>query len=144
VTGRYPTPYAHGGPDVSKMVVLDLTYETNGNANGVGTADFTTKRLVAQTNWEATYANGLTSTVCAPTKTATTLDNDLLAIQAAVKTCNILDYEQCKLVRISDTLHVGEIEISINLLDEALRHPDIEVLTEAYELIFDAEGNLGK
>ena len=22
VTGRYPTPYAHGGPDVAKMVVL--------------------------------------------------------------------------------------------------------------------------
>jgi hypothetical protein len=144
VTGRYPTPYAYGGPEVSKMVVLNLTYETNGNANGVGTADFTTKRLVAQTNWEATYANGLTSTVCAPTKTATTLDNDLLAIQAAVKTCNILDYQQCKLIRIRDTLHLGEIEISINLLDEALRHPDIEVLTEAYELTFDEEGNLGK
>ena len=25
ITGRYPTPYAHGGPDVNKMVVLDLT-----------------------------------------------------------------------------------------------------------------------
>src|SRR5699024_6333185 len=36
ITGRYPTPYAHGGPDVTKMVVLDLTKETEGNANGVG------------------------------------------------------------------------------------------------------------
>ncbi|MBP1996506.1 lactate racemase domain-containing protein [Paenibacillus eucommiae] len=144
VTGRYPTPYAHGGPDVAKMVVLDLTEETDGNANGVGTADFTTKRLVDKTNLEATYANGLTSTVCAPTKIATTLDSDLLAIKAAVKTCNILDYTKCKLVRIQDTLHLGEIEISVNLLEEALGHPDIEVLTEAYELSFDAEGNISK
>jgi hypothetical protein len=142
VTGRYPTPYAHGGPDVNKMVVLNLTKESNGNANGLGTADFTTKRLVAQTDFEATYANGLTSTVCAPTKTATTLDNDMLAIQAAVKTCNILDYTECKLVRIRDTLHVGEIEISVNLLNEAIAHPDIEVLTQPYELVFDAEGNI--
>lgn len=85
VTGRYPTPYAHGGPDVAKMVVLDLTPETKGNANGVGTADFTTQRLVDKTNLEFTYANGLTSTVCAPTKIATTLENDFYAIKAAVK-----------------------------------------------------------
>ncbi|MEW9697882.1 lactate racemase domain-containing protein [Paenibacillus sp. SI8] len=144
VTGRYPTPYAHGGPDVAKMVVLDLTPETKGNANGVGTADFTTRRLVDKTNLEFTYANGLTSTVCAPTKIATTLENDFYAIKAAVKTCNILDYTTCKLVRIQDTLHLGEIEISVNLLDAARQHPDIEILTEPYELSFDTEGNIRK
>jgi hypothetical protein len=142
VTGRYPTPYAHGGPDVAKMAILDLTPETKGNANGVGTADFTTQRLVDKTDFAATYANGLTSTVCAPTKIATTLENDYYAIKAAVKTCNILDYTACKLVRIKDTLHLGEIEISVNLLHEALQHPDIEVLTEPYELAFNEEGNL--
>ena len=142
ITGRYPTPYAHGGPDVSKMVVLDLTPETKGNANGVGTADFTTQRLVDKTNWAATYANGLTSTVCAPTKQATTLENQRMTIQAAVKTCNILNYTTCRLVRIQDTLHLGEIEISANLLEEARQHPDIEILTEPYTLSFDEEGNL--
>jgi hypothetical protein len=144
VTGRYPTPYAHGGPDVSKMVVLDLTEETKGNANGVGTADFTTQRLVDKMDREATYANGLTSTVCAPTKIATTLENDLYAIKAAIKTCNILDYTKCRLVRIRDTLHLGEIEISVNMLDEARRHPDIEILSEPYHWQFDDEGNLPK
>ncbi|KRF32071.1 lactate racemase domain-containing protein [Paenibacillus sp. Soil787] len=144
VTGRYPTPYAHGGPDVAKMVVLDLTPETKGNANGVGTADFTTQRLVDKTNLEFTYANGLTSTVCAPTKIATTLENDFYAIKAAIKTCNILDYTTCKLVRIQDTLHLGEIEISVNLLDAARQHPDIEILSEPYDLLFDAEGNISK
>ncbi|MDO3677711.1 lactate racemase domain-containing protein [Paenibacillus ehimensis] len=142
ITGRYPTPYAHGGPDVSKMVVLDTTPETKGNANGVGTADFTTQRLVDKMDLAATYANGLTSTVCAPTKIATTLENDLYAIKAAVKTCNILDYTQCRLVRIRDTLHLGEIEISVNLLEEAKLHPDIEILTDPYDLPFNSEGNL--
>ncbi|TBL78258.1 lactate racemase domain-containing protein [Paenibacillus thalictri] len=144
VTGRYPTPYAHGGPDVSKMVVLDLTPETKGNANGVGTADFTTQRLVDQMDRDATTVNGLTSTVCAPTKIATTLENDYYAIKAAVKTCNILDYTKCRMVRIKDTLHLGEIEISVNLLEEARNHPDIEILTEPYDLQFDSEGNLVK
>jgi Lactate racemase N-terminal domain len=142
VTGRYPTPYAHGGPDVGKMVVLDLTPETKGNANGIGTADFTTQRLVDQIDLPVMYANGLTSTVCEPTKIATTLANDRLAIQAAVKTCNILDFSTCRLVRIRDTLHLGEIEISVHLLEEALNHPDIEILTEPCELEFDENGSL--
>lgn len=142
VTGRYPTPYAHGGPDVNKMVVLDLTKESKGNANGVGTADFTTLRLAAKADWPGTYANGLTSTVCAPTKMATVMENDLFAIKAAVKTCNVLDYTTCRMVRIKDTLHLGEIEISETLRAEAEQHPDIEIISEPYVLDFDQEGNL--
>ena len=142
ITGRYPTPYAHGGPDVGKMVVLALTPESKGNANGVGTADFTTRRLTDATDWPGTYMNGLTSTVCAPTKMATALDNDKLAIQAAVKTCNILDYTACRMVRIRDTLHLGEIEISATLLDEARANPQIEIIGEPYELEFNEEGQL--
>lgn len=142
ITGRYPTPYAHGGPDVTKMAVLDLTPETKGNANGVGTADFTTQRLVDKMDRPATYANGLTSTVCAPTKIATTLDNQLYTIKAAIKTCNILDYSACRMIRIRDTLHLGEIEISESLLEEARRHPDIDIVSEPYGLIFDENGDL--
>ncbi len=140
VTGRYPTPYASGGPDVNKMVVLDVTKESKGNANGVGTADFTTQRLVDHTDFTATYLNGLTSTVCAPTKQATTLASDELAIKAAVKTCNVLDFTKCRLVRIKDTLHLGEIEISVNMLEEARQHPGIEIVSEPYEWTFDSEG----
>ncbi|MFD2114879.1 lactate racemase domain-containing protein [Paenibacillus yanchengensis] len=144
VTGRYPTPYAHGGPEVNKMVVLDLTPESKGNANGVGTADFTTSRLVSKTDWPGTYANGLTSTVCAPTKQATTLANDMDAIKAAVKTCNILDYSTCKLARIRDTLHLGTIEISAALIEEAKQIEKIEIIEGPYEWDFDEEGYLLK
>lgn len=142
ITGRYPTPYAHGGPEVTKMVVLDLTPETEGNANGVGTADFTTKRLVEKTDWAATYANGLTSTVVAPTKQATTLDNDRQAIQAAIKTCNILDFTKVRMVRIKNTLELSEIEVSEALLDEVKQNENLTPITDLYELAFDENGNL--
>lgn len=144
ITGRFPTPYATGGPDVSKMVVLDLTPETEGNANGVGTADFTTQRLVDQMDREATYANGLTSTVCAPTKIATTLANDQEAIKAAIKTCNILDFTKVKMVRIKNTLEIGEIEVSAALHDYVKNHPQLEVLTDPAEWTFEKDGNLTK
>ncbi|MCL7748588.1 lactate racemase domain-containing protein [Halalkalibacter alkaliphilus] len=144
ITGRYPTPYAHGGPEVNKMVVLDLTPETEGNANGVGTADFTTQRLVDKMNREFTYANGLTSTVVAPTKIATTLANDKEAIQAAVKTCNILDFSKVKMVRIKNTLEIGEIEVSEALLELVSQHPQMEKISDLYEIQLDEDGNISK
>ncbi|WP_407270858.1 lactate racemase domain-containing protein [Radiobacillus sp. PE A8.2] len=142
ITGRYPTPYAYGGPEVTKMVVLDLTKQTEGNANGVGTADFTTQRLVDKMDRDATYANGLTSTVVGPTHISTALANDQLAIKAAIKTCNILDFTKVKMVRIKNTLEIGEIEVSESLLDEVSTHDNMEVLTDVYELDFNAKGNL--
>ncbi|MCZ2258465.1 lactate racemase domain-containing protein [Sporosarcina sp. G11-34] len=142
ITGRYPTPYAHGGPEVNKMIVLDLTPETEGNANGVGTADFTTQRLIDKTDWAATYANGLTSTVVAPTKASTTLANDRLALKAAIKTCNIFDFTKVKMVRIKNTLELSEIEVSEALLNEVVAHDYLTQITDLYELKFDDEGNL--
>ncbi|MGM7724505.1 lactate racemase domain-containing protein [Metabacillus sp. Hm71] len=142
ITGRYPTPYAKGGPDVNKMIVLDLTPQSEGNANGVGTADFTTQRLVDKMDREVTYANGLTSTVCAPTKIATTLANDRDAIKAAIKTCNILDFTKVKMVRIKNTLDIAEIEVSESLLDHIAKHPELEQVSDLYDLSFDENGNL--
>ncbi|MED3562075.1 lactate racemase domain-containing protein [Bacillus xiapuensis] len=142
ITGRYPTPYATGGPDVNKMIVLDVTPQSEGNANGVGTADFTTQRLLDKMDREGTYANGLTSTVCAPTKIATTLPNDKMAIQAAVKTCNILDFTDVKLVRIKNTLVLSEIEVSEPLLDYVKQHPNMEQISDVYDFAFDESGNL--
>lgn len=142
ITGRYPTPYAHGGPDVSKMVVLDVTPQSEGNANGVGTADFTTERLVNKMDKHGTYANGLTSTVVGPTHISTTLPNDKMAIQSAIKTCNILDFTKVKLVRIKNTLEISEIEVSEAFLEHVKEHQNLEQVSELYEFDLNKEGNL--
>lgn len=142
ITGRYPTPYAHGGPDINKMVVLDLTPQAEGNANGVGTADFTTRRLIDKMDVEATYANGLTSTVVAPTKIATTFANDKLALQAAIKTCNILDFTKVKMIRIKNTLEISEMEVSETLLEQIKHRAELEQVSNLFELNFNENGNL--
>ncbi|SIS38580.1 protein of unknown function [Salimicrobium flavidum] len=142
ITGRYPTPYAHGGPDVTKMVVLDLTEETGGNANGVGTADFTTDRLVSKMDRHATYANGLTSTVVGPTHISTAMENDEDVIRAAIKTCNILDFEKVRMVRIKNTLEIGEIEVSESMLEDVEKGGQTKQISDLYELPFSQEGNL--
>ncbi|MGI6425845.1 MAG: hypothetical protein ACOX2A_11800 [Tepidanaerobacteraceae bacterium] len=40
VVGRYHTPYASGGPNITRVAVLDITDRSHGNANGLGIVDF--------------------------------------------------------------------------------------------------------
>jgi hypothetical protein len=142
ITGRYPTPYASGGPDIAKIAVLDLTETTHGNATGMGAADFITRKLADKINFKMVYANGLTSTVVGPGRMPVVLDDDRDAILAAVKTCNARDLARARVVRIKDTLHMGDIFISDSMLPEARSNPVIEVLSPPADLSFDAAGNL--
>ena len=142
ITGRYPTPYATGGPTVNKLVVFNLTPQTHGNANGIGAADFTTSKVEKEMDRVSTYMNGLTSTVVSPLRLPAVLPTDKLCIQAAVKTCNAFDVSKAKIVRMRDTLHLGEIMISEALLEEAKAQADIEILGSAEPMEFDAAENL--
>ena len=141
ITGKYPTPYASGGPEVTKQVVLDLTAETDGNANGIGTADITTARAAHKMNLGQTYPNGLTSTVVGPLALPMTMPADHLALAAAVLTCNAVGREP-RIMRIANTLKLGEFTISESMLEEVRAHPDLEVVAGPDAVAFDADGNL--
>ncbi|HEY7982949.1 MAG TPA: lactate racemase domain-containing protein [Ktedonobacterales bacterium] len=141
ITGRYPTPDASGGPVVNKQVVLDLTSETGGNANGLGTADFTTVRAARKLILGRTYPNALTSTVPRPVALPMVLPSDRMAIAAAVLTCNAVGRAP-RVVRIPNTLRLDELWISAALVDEARRDPQITIAGEPAPLPFDDAGNL--
>ncbi|RBW70948.1 lactate racemase domain-containing protein [Bacillus taeanensis] len=135
ISGRFATSYASGGADAARVVVLNLTEKTHGNANGIGLADITTKRVFDEIAFEKGYANALTSTVVNTVKIPMFLETDELAIKAAIKTCNAFDLQKVRVVRIPNTLELGEIWISESLLSEAEQRDDIEILSEPIDLI---------
>ncbi|MDM5200828.1 lactate racemase domain-containing protein [Fictibacillus enclensis] len=139
ITGRYATPYAYGGPDVSRIVVLGLTEKTHGNANGIGLADTTTRKLFNSISWEKGYANALTSTVTSVIKVPMVLEDEEMAIKAAIKTCNARDLTKARVVRIPNTLDLQHIWISESLREEAEDHSDIEILSEPAEMYTSGE-----
>lgn len=142
VIGRYHTPYASGGPEITRAAALDVTERSHGNANGVGILDFTTKRLFDKMILDQTYPNSLTSTVPASVKIPMILKNDMQVFQAAIKTCNISDRSQVKLVRIKNTAEMEEISISEALIPYAEKHPNLVVEGTPYLPDFDGDGNL--
>jgi hypothetical protein len=141
-TGRAVTPYISVGPEPTRLAVLDVTDKSHGNAGGMGVADFSTRRLFDKIDFEITYINNLTSTATMSGKVPIILENDKQAIQAAVKTCNIFDFNQVRLVRIANSLHIETTYISESMLPEALAHPDISVLGKPEAFVFDDKGDL--
>lgn len=144
VSGRWAEPrYCSGGIQAEKCVILDLTDETAGNAHGVGLAEVTTRRLFNKMKLEMTYPTAITNTFLHLMKIPMIMDNDREALQLALCTCpEAEDQEHLKVIRIPSTAHIEVIEISEGLLPEALANPNIEILSEPYDLPFDENGNL--
>ena len=143
VTGRFCTAYASGGIKAERVVVLDLTDETHGNAQGVGLADCTTRRLYDKLIMHMTYPTGVTNTFLSLFKIPMVMDNDREAIQLALKCCpDAEDKDNMKMIRIPDTAHLEYIEISESLLPLAEKNPGIQILSQPYDWNFDANGNL--
>ena len=126
----------------TRIAVLDLTEQTHGAAVGIGQADVTTDRLFKKIDFNTTYPNLLTSGGTDSAKIPMVLDNQKLCIQAAIKTVIGLDPSKARIIRIPDTLHITDIEISEAFIPEAEKTEGIEIVSEPYELSFDSEGNL--
>lgn len=138
IGGRVGGKMTMGTPVVSTIVVLGLTPETHGNANGIGLADLTTRRLVDSIDYKSTYANVLTTRLWSAGRLPVILETDREAVTVAV---GDMPADEIRLVRIKDTLHLDELEISGALLPEA-RRLGLTVLGEAQPLSFDEAGRI--
>ena len=125
-----------------RIAVLDLTEESHGSAVGIGQGDVTTQRLVDKMDYNTTYPNLLTSGGTDSAKIPMVLDNQRLAIQAAIKTAAGSDPENVKLIRIRDTLHITEIEVSEGFIEQVRNTPGMEILEGPYDWVFDENGDL--
>ena len=144
ISGRFVQPkYCSGGIEAEKVVILDLTDETHGNAQGVGLAEVTTRRLFNKMKLEMSYPTGVTNTFLHLMKIPMIMDNDREAIQLARCCCpEAEDQNHLKMIRIPNTAHIDCIEISEALLPLARANPNIEILSDPYQLAFISEGNL--
>ncbi len=130
------------GPSFQKLVVMDLTERTKGNACGIGMADLTTKSLVEKIDFTYLYTNSITSTVLEPAKLPIAMNNEKEAIVIALRTSNMVNLPEAKIVFIKNTLELNKILISEALLEEIGARDDIEILGKAQPMSFDEAGRI--
>jgi len=144
IIGRPSNPHEPfpNDPKILWIVALDLTEDSGGNATGIGNVDFTTRRLADKIDWKKTAINCLTA--CAPNgaKLPLTFDSDRDAVDSALNCIGLTKPEQARVIRIKNTLMIGEIECSEAYLPDIQKRPDLEVVGEARPLGFDAAGQI--
>src|SRR5262245_30196419 len=143
VIGRPTNPFEPfpADPKILWIVALDITEESYGNATGLGNADFTTRRLVDKIDMKATLINSITA--CAPwgARIPATYETDREAIETALDCIGLTPPERARVVRIKNTLMLGELEVSDAFAAEVARRSDLTIVGEA-PLRFDVTGRL--
>ena len=145
VVGRIGLPLVTAEPErpkIKRIVVSDLTEDSEGNAVGVGIADIITQRLLDKIDMDALNMNTITGVCPEMGKIPLTLRNDYEAIEIAIKCVGLIPKEKLKIMRIKNTSLLSEVEISQAYEDEISKRDDLEIVIPKKEMDFDAAGNL--
>ena len=144
ITGTFSTPYASGGVDVQRTCFLNLSEESHGNSLGVGLASAITRRIFDRIDADAMYTNCITSTVIRSAMIPCVLSTDKEAVQFCLRTCNRIDGDHPRVIRIRNSLHLGQVMLSEAYYRDVLagRYDGLTALDAPEDMLFSEEGML--
>jgi hypothetical protein len=106
-------------PSIKRIAVLDLDERSEGNALGIGLADFTTDCLLAKVDWTSTYLNVLSTTFVMRAMAPMHFRTDEETLSAALASLGGIERASARVLVIDNTLDLSRIEFSAALLEEA-------------------------
>ena len=129
-------------PSIKRIFVRNLTDASEGNAIGIGFADFTTNRLVEKMDTHKTWMNSITA--ISPEKGSIPIhfSTDKEALMACFQTIGETPPKQARVVRILDTLSLQHIQVSRAFEDEIRTNTALKQQGDWQQLSFDSHGNL--
>jgi len=129
-------------PQIKKILVLDLTLETHGNALGVGYAHIITRKLYRKIDFKTTYANTITVTFLERSRIPLIVDTEKEALDIALKTIWNLPGTKPRIIIIINTLKLDEMYVSEAIWEDIRDKDNIVSKGNLEDLNFDKEGNL--
>ncbi|HUQ77524.1 MAG TPA: hypothetical protein VM427_01460 [Patescibacteria group bacterium] len=140
VVGRYYTGPTGRPPRIQRIVVRDLTDETEGNAVGIGMADVVLRRAAERMDAAKTYMNCITAKTPEGARIALMVDSDREALDVAIACCLRVDPATARVARVLDTKHLEWFYASEALLAEIAEIGSCEVSGPARPIGFDGGG----
>lgn len=129
-------------PHAERIVALRLSAASEGNAQGIGLADFTTRAVVDRIDFAATYLNCIVSTYVQRAMIPMVVATERDAVLAAVGSLGLSDMREVRIVRVPNTLHLGNVWVSAPLARRGGLLPHTSVEGEPEPLRFDDAGRL--
>lgn len=137
--GYQPEP---ASPRVRRLVVLDLAAASQGNANGIGLADFTTEALVKKIDRQATYLNALTTGFPQRAMLPLVYPTELEAVAAAYYSLGEPPVEEVKVVQIANTSTLDKLALSEALWSTAKANSRLNLVGHSYWLALGGAGSI--
>nr|WP_312578999.1 lactate racemase domain-containing protein [Sedimentibacter sp.] len=104
-------------PKIKRMVLLNISEESHGNAIGMGIFDIITRKVFENLDYESIYANGIAVKCIDDCKIPLIAKDEEEAIKIAIKVIRGVDKDKLKIVKIKNTLELEYIEVSESVLD---------------------------
>jgi hypothetical protein len=135
------TPWCKGMPSITRIAVMDVSDESDGNAVGMGLVDFVPERFLSRVDRRVTSLNSITACAPAGAKTPVALPDDREAILAAIRT-SAIRAEGPRVVYARDTLALEHVLVSEACLPLLAERADLELASRPESLTFDERGRL--
>jgi hypothetical protein len=133
-------PGAKGKFKPTRILIRDLTPESQGIAMGLGVADVILEQLAQKVDMRKTAINALTG--CAPEhlRLPLTLPNDRQALMALLMTIRPFTVKDLKIVHIKNSLELEQIVFSEAYLEQLYPNPAVDIVGEIKSFQFDESG----
>lgn len=129
-------------PKVYQIYVRGLTAASEGNAAGIGIAEYCRSDLVRSMDVEKTRINCLTALHITGAAIPVHWETDREVLEVAATQSGRSSAAQLRWMWIPDTLHVGEVMCSEDYYKEASARSDLSALGRPEPLAFDSAGQL--
>jgi hypothetical protein len=143
VVGRICSAYGPEpeSPRIRRMAAMNLTDGSEGNAVGLGALDFIGLRLFNKIDRAATYVNAITAQNPFKGGIPIYYDTDLEVIHQALQTIGLVAPKDARVIRIRNTLHLSEVDVSENYLEQPTKSGNMEII-DRDTMRFDSGGFL--
>ena len=128
-------------PQITRIVLRDLSNKTGGNAIGVGLADFVHRRVVGKMDPDITALNSITAVAPEKGMLPIALPSDRRALEAAFQSIGPWDTDSVRMAWIMNTAELNRLAVSPALAREA-RLKGLSISEHSFDLPFDSNGNL--
>jgi len=129
-------------PQIRTIVYRDLNPNSQGNAMGVGHAEFVRSRLLRKADVNATRLDSLSVGMPAIAAAPIDFETDREILDAALSLTGFNPPEKTSMVWIRNTSSLVEFECSEPFLREVQHWKDLSAISSLHPLDFDDQGNL--
>jgi hypothetical protein len=129
-------------PKFERIFVRDISDLSYNNGVGLGMADVIHNRLLEKIDWNPTEINSLTASTPAAIRTPIHFAEDRTCLMKIAPTVGKFDTKDVTIGWIRNTMKLGMVALTENLLPQIKQNPNLEIVGSAFDWPFDDAGNL--